>query len=550
MTIRYLNLVDPPLFYAEDQNGNPAADYLVYTMLAGTVDTPVTTYQDRTGLVENTNPIKLDVNGQCIIYSAELLHIFLCAPGNTPADSIYDVDFVGEPSSNYVTGTIAAATTNNNYVVTGSPAITTLVPGLTLNFNPDVTNNDTIVSTVFTGTGINDMVASGPYSGTTNKVFTFQIDSLNDPDTFKWTDDGGTTWHTGIPITAESQIILEGLAVQFSVTTGHVLSDIWAVTVTPAVRINLDGTGNFLGYKNKGGSIVLLDGGDMVEDYPSLWVINQSLNGYLLMNPATPTFSTPTITANRYRKRLTDNYTLTISDQGYYLTFETSTNKTLTLLTPPQFSGKFFYVKNDGTAVVTVYAGDEYVIKGQNTSRYYLGPGGTIQLVSDGVEWTILTTVSIYNLYQVVPMTTSSQTISGFLPGVEYRLVLDMVPPDSRNLAMTFNADSGSNYTNREVISGGVGVTTYIPLTYTSYGVVNTYISGEIVFRTWVGNDHNVDVRSFSQFEVRAFDGSNGGFNFLNMYSRYRGSADLSSLTLDWGSGTPSGTILLYTVGT
>lgn len=47
-----------------DDNGEPLAGGLLYTYEAGT-STPKTTYIDRAGTIENTNPIVLDANGEC-----------------------------------------------------------------------------------------------------------------------------------------------------------------------------------------------------------------------------------------------------------------------------------------------------------------------------------------------------------------------------------------------------------------------------------------------------------------------------------------------------
>jgi hypothetical protein len=58
--------------------------------------------------------------------------------------------------------------------------------------------------------------------------FKVQIDGTGTPDTFKWSDDGGSTWKaTGVPITGEDQSLEYNIIVTFGATTGHTLNDFW-----------------------------------------------------------------------------------------------------------------------------------------------------------------------------------------------------------------------------------------------------------------------------------------------------------------------------------
>lgn len=50
-----------------DNDGRPAAGFKLYTYSAGTT-TPLATYADRDGAVENSNPIILDARGECVAY--------------------------------------------------------------------------------------------------------------------------------------------------------------------------------------------------------------------------------------------------------------------------------------------------------------------------------------------------------------------------------------------------------------------------------------------------------------------------------------------------
>jgi hypothetical protein len=97
-----------------------------------------------------------------------------------------------------------------------------------------------------TGTvsNLNDMTASGAFSGTANRSFRVQIDSVGTPDTFSWSDDGTTTWDaTGVAITGAAQPLAEGMTITFAATTGHTLNDRWDfITRRPVEVLALDGS--------------------------------------------------------------------------------------------------------------------------------------------------------------------------------------------------------------------------------------------------------------------------------------------------------------------
>jgi len=89
-----------------------------------------------------------------------------------------------------------------------------------------------IGTVVFTGTGLNDLTASGNYNGTFDGQFVVKIDSTGTPDTFRWSKDGGTSWEaTNVPITGSAQRLSDGVHVTFAATTGHTLNDYWTIPV-------------------------------------------------------------------------------------------------------------------------------------------------------------------------------------------------------------------------------------------------------------------------------------------------------------------------------
>ena len=111
----------------------------------------------------------------------------------------------------------------------------------------------TIGSITFIGIGLNDMTNGGEYTGTEDHDYIVEIDLAAGTDEFKWSDDGGATWHSNIPITSFDQSLSNGVTIKFNATTGHTLNDEWAFTARHAdptsIQKNLETiiTGSFIG---------------------------------------------------------------------------------------------------------------------------------------------------------------------------------------------------------------------------------------------------------------------------------------------------------------
>ncbi|MBN2120281.1 MAG: DUF2341 domain-containing protein [Candidatus Omnitrophica bacterium] len=90
--------------------------------------------------------------------------------------------------------------------------------------------NPTIGPLTFSSqTALDDMTTGGAYTGEENLMrYRVQIDSEGTPDTFRWSDDNGSTWQaTDIPITGASQDLNNGITVTFGATSGHTNSTRW-----------------------------------------------------------------------------------------------------------------------------------------------------------------------------------------------------------------------------------------------------------------------------------------------------------------------------------
>ena len=96
---------------------------------------------------------------------------------------------------------------------------------------------------VFAGVGLDDLTSGGTYSGSDiQKTYVIEIDTTGTPDTFQWSDDGGSTWNaTGVSITGAAQTLNDGVQITFGATTGHTLADQWLFDAGVIVS---DGTQN------------------------------------------------------------------------------------------------------------------------------------------------------------------------------------------------------------------------------------------------------------------------------------------------------------------
>jgi len=84
----------------------------------------------------------------------------------------------------------------------------------------------------FNGVGLNDVTWGTGYSAADSGYFEVVIDSelggTLDVDTFKWRKDGGE-WTENVDITGSAQTLSDSQTVTFAATTGHTLTDQWAI---------------------------------------------------------------------------------------------------------------------------------------------------------------------------------------------------------------------------------------------------------------------------------------------------------------------------------
>jgi hypothetical protein len=84
-----------------------------------------------------------------------------------------------------------------------------------------------------TGTGLNDLTICGSYvHDVTDTSYIIEVTTATTTDIFKWTDDAGVTYTTGVSMTADWQELSHGIFIKFAAKTAHTLADKFAFTVS------------------------------------------------------------------------------------------------------------------------------------------------------------------------------------------------------------------------------------------------------------------------------------------------------------------------------
>lgn len=125
-------------------NGAPVSNGLLFTYAAGTT-IKLVTYTDSSGSTPNTNPIVLDENGQCDVWlDVSRNYKFVLSPAGDAdpptnpywtRDNIWPVSITPSITGNVDTGVA------NAYVITVSPPITALTPGMIVSLNNILATN-------------------------------------------------------------------------------------------------------------------------------------------------------------------------------------------------------------------------------------------------------------------------------------------------------------------------------------------------------------------------------------------------------------------------
>lgn len=147
----------------------------------------------------------------------------------------------------------------------------------------------------FTGTGTDDLSVSGSAWFASSRNYVIEIDGT---ETFKWSNDGGTTWERELqPITSGAFVQLvnasgevEGISIRFASRVGHVIGDNWAFATTGQV---VPDTATLLGsgQVNQGSEAIVLKGEYVkgTEDGLRIYLeLPVSKNGSVAYRPSRP----------------------------------------------------------------------------------------------------------------------------------------------------------------------------------------------------------------------------------------------------------------------
>lgn len=103
-------------------------------------------------------------------------------------------------------------------------------------------------TTTFLGSGQDDLSTSGTFTGVDVVNYRVEIESLGTPDTFRWSKDNGITFEaSGIAITGSAQLLDNGVSIQFTNTSSHLLSSVQTAVFTGTGLNDLTTSGTFTG---------------------------------------------------------------------------------------------------------------------------------------------------------------------------------------------------------------------------------------------------------------------------------------------------------------
>ena len=207
--------------------------------------------------------------------------------------------------------------------------------------------------------------------------------------------------------------------------------------------------------------------------------------------------------------------------------------------------------------MITIDAGDnglgvDYIIKGNGTRYYTLGPGGTVQLQTNGIDWHVMTSVGGWNLNATIDLTADlTGTFTDLIPGLRYKLDFEVTMSAASYPHIRFSGEVVDYKSCLQwfYFNGAIavlGTREDADFICVAQNVdAGTFLSGSVEFNSCYGHDHLVDAMGSSQYI------GTGPFNGGVIRGRYVGAVPLTSVTLtaNGGAGTMTGRLWLYSLG-
>jgi hypothetical protein len=171
-------------------------------------------------------------NFYCEIFcDTESVGQFYCGEANTDHPGRVRVhatsDDVATRNVIYVSSVIVANTTGGKLIGLRRFAVSYLRDGDYPSESKALKSN--IGTPAFTGSGLDDLTVSGEYTAGIGLTIRVQIDGEGTPDTFKWSQDGGSTWSQEYLQAGESVAIPFGIILEWAASAGHTSGDYWDI---------------------------------------------------------------------------------------------------------------------------------------------------------------------------------------------------------------------------------------------------------------------------------------------------------------------------------
>ncbi len=104
-------------------------------------------------------------------------------------------------------------------------------PAANIKYSGPIIDRIRDIARMTTGSGLDDITASGTFSGESSEDILIKISTQGATDKFRYSTDG-STWSDEVTITGSAQLVTAGVSVTFGAATGHTLNNVWTIACT------------------------------------------------------------------------------------------------------------------------------------------------------------------------------------------------------------------------------------------------------------------------------------------------------------------------------